>query len=96
MPSLYEGFGIPLLEAMACGKAVIASNVSSLPEIVGDAGILLDPRDELAWTDTMHDLLKDENKRNELGEKALSRSAYFSWERMAKETLKVYQKVLAG
>jgi glycosyltransferase involved in cell wall biosynthesis len=95
MPSLYEGFGIPLLEAMACGKAVIASNVSSLPEIVNDSGILLDPKDEYAWTDTMIDLLKDKNKRNELGKSALSKSAFFSWEKMAKQTLRVYQRVLA-
>ncbi|MBN1397044.1 MAG: glycosyltransferase family 4 protein [Bacteroidetes bacterium] len=95
MPSLYEGFGIPLLEAMACGKAVIASNASSLPEIVDDAGILLDPKDECAWTEAMLELLKDKSERNELGKSAFSKAACFSWEKMASETLEVYQKVLA-
>ena len=95
MPSLYEGFGIPLVEAMACGAPLIASGASSIPEIVGDAGILLDPRHEEAWTTTMEDLLCNENKLQRLRQKGLGRVHQFSWRRTAQETLDVYRRTMA-
>lgn len=96
MPSLYEGFGIPLLEAMACGAPVIGSNTSSLPEVLGDAGILLDPRDEQSWAIAMKDLLNDNSKQETLRQRGLVRAKEFSWERTAKETFAVYRKVLTS
>jgi glycosyltransferase involved in cell wall biosynthesis len=89
-PSLYEGFGIPLLEAMACGAPIVAANTSSFPEVVGAAGILLDPHDTEAWTTTLRELLQSPHRRAELGRRALERSQQFSWERTARETLAVY------
>ncbi len=93
MPSLYEGFGIPLVEAMASGAPVIAANVSCFPEVLGGAGILLDPMDEEAWTETMLSLLFDDSMRKELSQKGLERSRCFSWDRTARETFDVYRKV---
>jgi glycosyltransferase involved in cell wall biosynthesis len=95
MPSLYEGFGIPLVEAMACGAPLIVSDASSFPEIVGDAGILLDPRHEEAWTATMEDLLHNRTKRQQLRLKGLTRAEQFSWRRTAQETLAIYRKTIA-
>lgn len=93
MPSLYEGFGLPLLEAMACGAPVIASNISSLPEVVGDAGILFDPcnADELA--SAIARVLSDDTLRDALHAESLTRAAQFSWERTARETLAVYRSL---
>lgn len=93
LPSFYEGFGLPPLEAMACGTPVIVSNVSSLPEVVGDAGILIAPEDVEGLTVAMWRVLTDENLRRELRAKGLERAQTFSWERAARETLSVYQKV---
>jgi glycosyltransferase involved in cell wall biosynthesis len=93
LPSFYEGFGLPPLEAMACGTPVIASNTSSLPEVVGDAGILIDPNDVEGWTVEIWHLLSDDKRRAELAEKGLRRAQLFSWERAARETLSVYHKV---
>lgn len=93
MPSYYEGFGLPALEAMACGTPVIASNVSSLPEIVGDAGLLVDPDDTDAIAHAMFRIADDAQLRAELSEKSLARSAAFSWERCARETLEVYRSL---
>ncbi len=94
MPSLYEGFGLPPLEAMACGAPVICSNTSSLPEVVGDAAILGNPRavDEIAGAITR--VLSDATSRGELRAKSLARAAQFSWERTARETLRVYKSVV--
>jgi len=89
-PSLYEGFGLPPLEAMACGTPVIASNVSSLPEVVGEAGIMVEPRDVRALAEAMERVLMD---NREVGEKELQQAARFSWERAARETLLVYAEV---
>lgn len=93
LPSFYEGFGLPPLEAMACGTPVIVSNVSSLPEVVGDAGWLVEPEDVEGLTVAMWRALTDEKLRREMRAKGLKRAHTFSWERAAHETLNVYQKV---
>ena len=93
LPSFYEGFGLPPLEAMASGTPVIVSNTSSLPEVVGDAGMLVDPNDVEAWTVALHRVLTDDALHAEMSEKSLKRAAHFSWERAARETLNVYGKV---
>ncbi len=92
-PSLYEGFGLPPLEAMACGTPVISSNVSSLPEVVGDAGLLVDPRDAAELADAMATILDDGRLRRGLGQRGLEQARRFSWEKTARETLKVYRRV---
>jgi glycosyltransferase involved in cell wall biosynthesis len=92
-PSLYEGFGMPPLEAMACGTPVICSNASSLPEVVGEAAILVDPMDIEAWVEAIGDLLDNRALRDELHEKSLDRAWEFTWKRTAEETLAVYETV---
>lgn len=94
LPSLYEGFGLPLLEAMSCGIPLIASNVTSLPEIVGDAGILVNPYNIEELTQSMEVLLTDQSLRNSLITKGLERAKTFSWEKCARETLDVYNELL--
>jgi glycosyltransferase involved in cell wall biosynthesis len=91
-PSLYEGFGLPPLEAMACGVPVITSNTSSLPEVVGDAGVTVSPTDTVALAEALADLLFDTERRQSLREAGLARARKFSWERAARETLAVYQR----
>ena len=93
-PSLAEGFGLPPLEAMACGTPVISSNAASLPEVVGDAGILFDPLDTDAIAKALADVLGSESLRQTLVEHGLSRVALFSNRQMAAETLAVYESVL--
>jgi glycosyltransferase involved in cell wall biosynthesis len=93
-PSLYEGFGLPPLEAMACGTPVVCSNTSSLPEVVGEAALLCDPLDELALADALKRVVSDEDLRDTLRERGLKQAAKFSWDRTAKETLAVYNSVL--
>ncbi len=90
-PSLYEGFGHPPLEAMACGCPVISSNVSSIPEIVGDAGILIKPEDEYQIATAILNLFKDKSLKKELSEKAIKRAKKFDWFKTAQETVKVYE-----
>lgn len=92
-PSLYEGFGLQALEAMACGTPAIASNRTSLPEIVGDGGVLLDPLDAGGFAEAMLRLLAEEGLRSELGRRALGRAAQFSWERTVRETLATCEEV---
>jgi glycosyltransferase involved in cell wall biosynthesis len=95
-PSLYEGFGLPPLEAMVCGTPVITSNTSSLPEVVGDAGIMVDPYDVDGLADAMYDVLTNDGLREEMIKKGLERTKRFSWEKCARETLKVYEEVYSG
>ena len=93
-PSLYEGFGLPVLEAMSCGSPVITSNLSSLPEIAGDAAILVDPMNVEEIVQAMEKLLRDRELRKELKRKSLERAKFFSWEMAAKETLHLYEDIL--
>jgi glycosyltransferase involved in cell wall biosynthesis len=95
-PSLYEGFGLPPLEAMACGTPVVTSNVSSLPEVVGDAAVTVDPLDERALAEALESLLLDPARRMQLSSAGLARAAEFRWERTAAQTLAVYEAVLNG
>jgi glycosyltransferase involved in cell wall biosynthesis len=90
-PSFYEGFGLPPLEAMQCGTPVITSNVSSLPEVVGDAGILVDPGDQGAICGAIEGLLGDGEMAAGLREKGLRRAAEFSWKACAARTLDAYE-----
>ncbi len=96
MPSLYEGFGLPALEAMACGTPVVVSNVSSLPEIVSDTGLLVDPEDVDALADALGKLLSDQDLRGKLGGLGLQRASTFSWNRTARETREVYRQAVEG
>lgn len=93
-PSRYEGFGFPVLEAMACGCPVVTSNVSSLPEVVGDAALLADPSDSGGFARHLEQVLVDEELWRRLREKGLVRAAQFSWERTARETLRIYERVM--
>jgi glycosyltransferase involved in cell wall biosynthesis len=95
-PSLYEGFGLPVLEAMACGAPVVTSNVSSLPEVAGDAGIIIDPENTPALADTLLELLGDEPRRRDLARRGLERAAAFNWDRTAELTRSVYARVLGA
>ena len=91
-PSAYEGFGMPLLEAMAAGTPVIASNSSSLPEVAGSAGILLDPYDVEAWRASIAKVLSEESFRNKLAADGVERSRQFSWKKAARQTLEVFER----
>ncbi len=92
-PSLYEGFGLPPLEAMACGCPVVASNTSSLPEVMGEAGILVDPYDTDSLAQAMREVLANSTLRDDMVRKGLEQSKKFSWERAAEQTQEVYNKV---
>jgi glycosyltransferase involved in cell wall biosynthesis len=92
-PSLYEGFGIPPLEAMACGTPTLTGNTSSLPEVVGDAGLTVDPLDEAAIAAAMQRLLEDAALRARLSAAGIRQAAQFNWERTARETVAVYERV---
>jgi glycosyltransferase involved in cell wall biosynthesis len=93
-PSYYEGFGMPVLEAMSSGIPVLSTDVSSIPEIVGNSGVIVDPFDVDAFTYWMNKLLTDRNLLEEFAEKSINRSMMFDWTKCAKETLLVYQDVL--
>lgn len=95
-PSSYEGFGLTCLESMVSGTPVVAYRSSSLPEVVGDAAIMVEPGDKEALAQAILDIISKEGLRNELIEKGLKRARQFSWEDTARATLKVYQEVLEG
>jgi len=92
-PCLYAGFGIPLLEAMACGVPVITSNLTSLPEVVGTAGKTIDPLNQKELTEAMYNVLTNEILREEMIIKGLERAKIFTWEKSAQQTLEVYNKM---
>jgi glycosyltransferase involved in cell wall biosynthesis len=89
-PAFYEGFGLPPLEAMACGTPAIVSNTSALPEIVGDAALLVDPHDVDELTVAMWRLLTEDSLREQMRQKGLKRARLFSWQKAARETLEIY------
>jgi len=93
-PSLYEGFGLPPLEAMACGTPVIASHTSSLPEVVGEAGVLVDPRSPEGMAEAMGRVLGNGELREDMRRKGLERAKGFSWPQAARETALVYQEAM--
>ncbi len=94
LPSYYEGFGLTVLEAMACGAPAIISDRGSLPEIAGGAALEIDPDDPVEWADTIERVLSDAALAHDLRRLGLQRVTEFSWERCAQETLAVYQRVL--
>jgi glycosyltransferase involved in cell wall biosynthesis len=93
-PSLYEGFGLPALEAMTYGTPVLSSNVSSLPEVVGDAGLLVDPLSTEAIVEAMYALWTDSSLRDALVSRGFRQAQRFTWERTAQRTLEVYRRLL--
>lgn len=93
-PSLSEGFGIPVLEAMQCGLPVVSSDTTAMPEVVGNAGILLSPTDVDSWCDAMRKLWEDQDYRDSLAKRGRERSAEFSWENFTKATLRGYHVAL--
>jgi glycosyltransferase involved in cell wall biosynthesis len=95
-PSLYEGFGLPALEAMACGTPVVTSTASSLPEVVGDAARLVDPGDVDALASAMEQVLADRDLRAQMREAGLAQSRHFSWETAARRTVESYRRALAS
>ena len=92
-PSLYEGFGMPPLEAMACGTPVICSNSASLPEVTGDAALQVDPEDVAGWTHAIIKVIEDQSLQQDLITRGLARAAQFTWEKTVRETIEVYQEV---
>jgi len=93
-PSLYEGFGLPPLEAMACGTPVITSNVSSLPEVVGNAAITVEPQNVFKLSKAINNVLENKNLQDKMIQEGLKRAEQFTWEKTAIDTIKVYEEVL--
>jgi glycosyltransferase involved in cell wall biosynthesis len=96
MPSLYEGFGLPLVEAMACGVPVVGSRATSIPEVVGDAGVLIDPFDVGDLASALLRVLNDEGLRETLRVCGLHRASQFTWERCGEKTLQLYELVVGS
>lgn len=94
-PALYEGFGLPPLEAMACGAPVVCSNRTSLPEVVGDAALSVDPDDTDALVGAMRDVLTNNALREDLRARSLRRASWFNWQKTARETVAAYEEALA-
>jgi glycosyltransferase involved in cell wall biosynthesis len=92
-PSLYEGFGLPPLEAMACGTPVVCSSVSSLPEVVGEAAVIVNPENVFDIARGMREVLLDETLRGWLIEEGIKKARQFSWERTAAEVLQAYEEI---
>jgi glycosyltransferase involved in cell wall biosynthesis len=92
-PSLLEGFGMPPLEAMACGTPVIASNLTAIPEVISDGGLLIDPRNPDEITQAIEKVLNDNNLKEKLRQKGFERARQFSWRRTARETLSLYNEI---
>ncbi|OGO04543.1 MAG: hypothetical protein A2Y60_06935 [Chloroflexi bacterium RBG_13_54_9] len=95
-PSLYEGFGLPPLEAMACGTPVVASNTSCLPEVLGEAALFIDPTDVRPLAETLHRVLTDEELRQDMSKRGLARATQFSWSTSAQKLLAVYEEAAGG
>ena len=93
-PSLYEGFGWPPLEAMACGTPVIASNAASLKEVIGDAGLMCGPQDNKGLAEAMKAVFTNNQLRQDLIERGFKRARLFTWEKTAQKTFEVYERVL--
>jgi alpha-1,3-rhamnosyl/mannosyltransferase len=91
-PSLFEGFGLPPLEAMACGTPVVTSDVSSMPEITGDAALLIDPNDEGALANALIEVVNNDRLRAALREKGIAQAKKFTWGDAAEKTLRLYQE----
>ena len=95
-PSRYEGFGFPAIEAMACGCPVIAARAGALPEVVREAGLLVDPDDVTGWREAALRVLRDDALRRDLAERGRERASLFTWDDCARRTLAVYRRVLPG
>ena len=94
--SLYEGFGLPALEAMQCGVPVVTSNTTSLPEVVGDAGIMLSPTDEDALCGAMNEIYHSKELRDRYSRSGLERAKQFSWQRCAEEYANIFKRIALG
>jgi glycosyltransferase involved in cell wall biosynthesis len=95
LPSYYEGFGFTLLEAMGCGTPAVVANRASLPEIAGDAAILVDPDDPESIADALYRTMTDNAQRAQMRQRGLERAAQFTWEHTAQATLDLYHRVLS-
>lgn len=95
MPSLYEGFGLPVLEAMRFGVPAIVSSAGALPEVAGRAGLIIDPVSKVSMANAIHSLMSDEILHEKLSKRAKRRSAEFSWQKAANETLRLFESLVA-